>query len=60
MNDPGQFLTEYAYLVLFALVLADQMGLPLPSFPALLAAGAMAGMGRLDLLSVFNYTFSLS
>ncbi|MBI4622842.1 MAG: VTT domain-containing protein [Verrucomicrobia bacterium] len=53
MNNPGQFLTEYAYLVLFALVMADQMGLPLPSFPALLTAGAMAGVGRLDFLSVF-------
>ena len=33
-------------LVLFAIVLAEQLGLPLPAVPVLLAMGAMAGAGR--------------
>jgi len=52
VNEPIQFLTDHAYPILFALVLADQMGLPLPSFPALLAAGALARAGRLNFLLV--------
>jgi membrane protein DedA with SNARE-associated domain len=42
-----QFLLGHGYLVLFAWVAAEQGGLPIPSVPVLLAAGAVAGAGHL-------------
>jgi membrane protein DedA with SNARE-associated domain len=36
-------------LALFALILAEQMGLPIPAVPFLLAAGALAAEGRISL-----------
>jgi membrane protein DedA with SNARE-associated domain len=42
------FLVHHRYAVLFAVVLAEQVGLPVPAAPFLLAAGALAGMGQLD------------
>jgi membrane protein DedA with SNARE-associated domain/rhodanese-related sulfurtransferase len=39
------FLLRHPYAVLFALVFAEQIGLPLPALPFLLGAGALAGMG---------------
>ena len=44
-----QFLTEYGYMLLLAWVLAEQFGFPLPAAPVLLAAGALAGRGVLQL-----------
>lgn len=49
MNETVEFLVKHGYLVLFAAVLAEQSGLPLPSAPFLLAAGALAGLGRLNI-----------
>ena len=43
------FLLRHRYALLFAAVLAEQVGLPVPAAPFLLAAGALAGMGKLDL-----------
>lgn len=43
MQETFAFLLEYGYLLLFATVLAEQLGLPIPSTPVLLAAGALAG-----------------
>jgi membrane protein DedA with SNARE-associated domain len=40
-----QFLTRYGYVVLGAWVLAEQIGLPLPAAPILMAAGAMSAKG---------------
>jgi membrane protein DedA with SNARE-associated domain len=48
MDDTLRFLVEHGYLVLFVLVLAEQIGLPLPAVPVLLGAGALAGMHQLD------------
>ena len=45
MSHSLQFLLRHPYSVLFGIVLADQLGIPLPSVPVLLAAGAMAGSG---------------
>jgi membrane protein DedA with SNARE-associated domain/rhodanese-related sulfurtransferase len=44
-----QFLIDYGYLLLFALIFLDQLGLPLPSIPVVLAAGALAGSGEMNL-----------
>src|SRR5438105_6763737 len=42
-------LVRHGYLVVFGWVLAEQIGLPLPAVPFLLAGGALAGNGRLSL-----------
>lgn len=49
MNETLGFLLRHGYSVLFAWVLVEQLGLPVPSVPLLLAAGALAGRGRLSL-----------
>lgn len=38
---------DYQAAALFGFIFAEQIGLPLPAVPALLAAGALVGMGRL-------------
>jgi len=43
------FLVRHGYLLLFVWVLAEQFGLPIPSAPLLLAAGALAGTHRMNL-----------
>lgn len=48
MADTLQFLVKHGYLVLFASVLAQQIGLPLPSTPFIIAAGALAQSGQLN------------
>lgn len=50
MNETIAFLVKHGYAVLFVVVLLEQIGLPLPSAPFLLAAGALAGLGRMNLL----------
>jgi membrane protein DedA with SNARE-associated domain len=40
---------QHGYLILLAFVLAEQIGLPIPATPALLAMGAMAGEGKYGL-----------
>ena len=49
MNEAIQFLIQHGYALLFAWVLIEQMGLPVPAVPLLLAAGALAGSGRINL-----------
>jgi len=49
MNSIVQFLVQHGYSVLFAAVFANQVGLPVPSVLFLLAAGALAGSGKLSL-----------
>ena len=45
-------LVRNGYLVVFLWVFTAQAGIPLPAIPVLLAAGALAGAGHLDLLTV--------
>jgi membrane protein DedA with SNARE-associated domain len=57
MHRTIEFLLQHGYSVLLAWVFAEQVGLPLPSMPLLLAAGALAGTGRLSIWgSVFCVT----
>ena len=49
MDETFQFLIRHGYAVLFIWVLAEQLGLPLPATPLLLAAGALAGAGEMNL-----------
>ena len=48
MSDVAQLLLSHGGPVLFAVVFAEQAGLPLPSAPWLLAAGALAAGGQLN------------
>jgi membrane protein DedA with SNARE-associated domain len=41
---------QYGYVVLFAFVLVEQIGLPVPAVPVLLGVGALAGAGRMSLV----------
>lgn len=52
MHGIPEFLIRYGYLLLFGVVAAEQLGLPIPAVPVLLAAGALAGIGRLSLPAV--------
>lgn len=56
MNETIQFLTEYGPLVLFVVVFVEQIGLPLPALPVLVAAGVLAGSGHLNLWIAFGVT----
>jgi len=49
MHSLLQSVVRPSYVVLFGLVFAEQIGLPIPSGPVLMAAGALAGAGRLSL-----------
>jgi len=48
MNEINQFLMSHGGPLLFAVVFAEQAGLPLPAAPWLLAAGALAAGGKLN------------
>jgi membrane protein DedA with SNARE-associated domain/rhodanese-related sulfurtransferase len=50
------FLVRHGYAVLLAAVLLEQLGLPLPAAPFLLAAGALAGMHELDFVAALLTT----
>jgi membrane protein DedA with SNARE-associated domain/rhodanese-related sulfurtransferase len=49
VNEIIDFLVRHGGVVLFATVLAEQVGLPIPAVPVLLAAGALAGAGKMNL-----------
>jgi membrane protein DedA with SNARE-associated domain len=48
MHRTLEFLLHHGYVVLLAWVFGEQIGLPVPSLPLLLAAGALAGTGHLN------------
>jgi len=62
MALPTHILIVYGYLLLFVWVLAEQLGLPLPATPVLLAAGALSAEGQLNfgLALFFGIVASLS
>ena len=47
-HDSLQLLEQYSVVILPALVVAEQIGIPLPAVPALLAVGALAAHGRVN------------
>ncbi len=49
MSDTLAFLLQYGYVILYACVLAEQVGLPVPAVPVLLGMGALAGAGEMSL-----------
>ena len=52
MNQVVQFLLRHGYSLLFAAVFAEQLGVPVPAVPVLLAMGALAGLGRFSFTTV--------
>ncbi|MBI2682221.1 MAG: VTT domain-containing protein [Acidobacteriales bacterium] len=52
MRTTFHFLLQHGYAVLFVWVLAEQLGLPIPTIPILMAAGALIAGGYMDLSSV--------
>jgi membrane protein DedA with SNARE-associated domain/rhodanese-related sulfurtransferase len=52
MHELLQFLAKYGYWLLFACVIARQACLPVPANLLLLAAGALAGSGKLNLAGI--------
>jgi membrane protein DedA with SNARE-associated domain/rhodanese-related sulfurtransferase len=49
MSQTSQFLINHGLPLVFAAVFVEQMGLPLPALPWLLAAGALSAMGQFNL-----------
>jgi len=45
--DSLELLAKYGYALVFGTVFGEQIGLPLPAGPFLMAAGALSGVGRL-------------
>ena len=50
MSDLLMFLSQYGYVLLFAWVLSEQMGVPIPAAPLLMAVGALAATNRISLV----------
>lgn len=53
MQDTFNYLARHGYWFVFGTVLLEQLGLPIPAMPVLVAAGALAGNG------VLSFWFSL-
>ncbi len=49
MNQTTQFLINHGQPLVFGAVFVEQMGLPLPALPWLLAAGALSAQGKFNL-----------
>jgi len=60
MDATINFLIDNGYAVLFGWVLFEQLGLPIPSAPLFLAAGALAHVGHLNLALIFCVTITAS
>jgi membrane protein DedA with SNARE-associated domain len=56
MNQLNLFLAGHAEAVLFVAVFAEQIGVPLPAIPILLAAGALIADGALNPLTAVGIT----
>ncbi len=60
MNVIADFLIVHGYTVLFGWVLLEQLGLPIPSAPLFLAAGALAHTGDLNLVLIIGVVITAS
>jgi membrane protein DedA with SNARE-associated domain len=49
LEQAADFLIRHGYAVLFGWVLLEQMALPIPAAPLLIAAGALASAGKMNL-----------
>jgi len=53
----NRLIAQYGLALVFANVLLEQLGLPIPAVPALVVAGALAAEGELSPLAVFGVAF---
>ncbi len=53
MHETVAQLAKHGYVVLFAWVAAEQLGLPIPAVPVLIAAGVLSALGQLTLPGAF-------
>ena len=53
----SDLIAQYGLALIFANVLAERVGLPLPAMPTLIVAGALAAVGQLSALAVFAAAF---
>jgi membrane protein DedA with SNARE-associated domain/rhodanese-related sulfurtransferase len=53
----NRLIAEYGLALVFANVLLEQLGLPIPAVPTLVVAGALAAEGELSPLAVFGVAF---
>jgi len=60
MHNAMYFLIKHGYIVIFVAVFIEQIGLPVPSGPVLLAAGALVGFHRLSLAPVLALAVAAS
>src|SRR6266704_5573872 len=51
MTETSQFLIRHGLPLVFAAVLVEQFGVPIPAIPLLLAAGALSAVGKFNLLT---------
>jgi membrane protein DedA with SNARE-associated domain len=51
MHRAFDFLIQHGYVVLLGWVFVEQAGIPVPAMPLLLAAGTLAGTGRMNLFA---------
>ena len=54
MNAIFQFVLRHGYFILFGVIFAHQIGIPMPGLLFLLVAGALAAAGRLGILAVIG------
>ncbi|HUL94290.1 MAG TPA: VTT domain-containing protein [Burkholderiales bacterium] len=52
-----RLIAEYGLALVFANVLLEQLGLPIPAVPALIVSGALAAEGGFSLVAVFGVAF---
>jgi membrane protein DedA with SNARE-associated domain/rhodanese-related sulfurtransferase len=50
VTETTQFLIRHGLPLVFAVVLVEQMGMPIPALPFLLAAGALSATGKFNLI----------
>jgi membrane protein DedA with SNARE-associated domain len=57
LEQAADFLISHGYAVLFGWVLLEQLGLPIPAAPLLVAAGALARAGKMNLIFAVGLAF---
>ena len=57
LEKAADFLIRHGYALLFGWVLLEQMGLPIPAIPLLIAAGALARAGKMNLTFAVALSF---
>ncbi len=53
----NRLIAQYGLALVFANVLLEQIGLPIPAVPTLIVAGALAAEGKLSALAIFGVAF---